>query len=101
MLESRRMTRTQVKLNVGCGLCAVPGYLNLDNSATLRLQKWIPSALRDPLRSRLGSKLGPDWPEEVQVWDVTNGLPASAASADVIYSSHMLEHLPHEEAQRF
>jgi predicted SAM-dependent methyltransferase len=90
------------KLNVGCGLHVVPGYLNLDNSPTLRLQRGLPRPVLDQVRqSPVGKWLGPAWPSEVQPWDIRQGLPGEPGTLGVIYSSHMLEHLSRPAAVSF
>lgn len=60
-------------LNVGCGDSSHPAWTNLD------------------LRGSGGAKSG----------DVTEGLPFPDASFDVVYHSHLLEHLPLEKAPFF
>ncbi len=40
-----------VRINIGCGATSAPGWVNLDNSWTIRLAKW-PAAVR--LLSRVG-----------------------------------------------
>ncbi len=40
-------TNSGIKVNVGCGLSPTPGWLNFDNSASVRVARWpvISSAL--------------------------------------------------------
>ena len=38
------------------------------------------------------------WPESTRVHDLTKGIPHPNDSVDVVYSSHMLEHLPPQQA---
>lgn len=91
---------TTKRVNLGCGLNAVDGWLNLDRSPSIVLQR-----LR-PLRSLL-VKVGvlsaaheAEWPESVQRHDVLTGVPLPDGGAEAIYSSHMLEHLFFDQAQR-
>jgi len=71
----------------GCGLCAPHEWLNFDASPRLRLQ-------RLPVVGRL-TPCGPHgrFPSNVRYGDIVRGLPLSAGAADLLYSSHVLEHL--------
>ncbi len=90
-----------LKLNLGCGLIAPEGWINIDNS----LNAWL--ATKHPvLRRLLGSlKILPkrvveiQWPKNVFIWDLRKGLPYPDNSVKYIYSSHLLEHLSRAEAR--
>lgn len=71
----------------GCGLCAPEKWLNYDSSPTLRLQ-------RVPLLGTLVPS-GPygRFPANVLYGDVVKGLPLPDGAAELLYSSHVLEHL--------
>lgn len=94
-----------MRVNLGCGQTPTPGWLNLDNSLSVRLSKLpvLPALLRS---TRL---VGPEQyafiqtarEQSIRYCNVTRGLPFASDSVDVIYSSHMLEHLDREEASRF
>ncbi len=94
-----------VKVNLGCGATPTPGWVNLDNSWTIRLSRW-PAAVR--LLSRVGM-LGKDQLELARVafqhrirWaNAAQRIPLSDCSAAAVYSSHMLEHLDRGEARQF
>jgi len=60
--------------NLGCGPTIAKGWRNFDIS---------------PIN------------EEVKYWHANNPIPASDCSVDVIYHSHMLEHLNHSSAKKF
>jgi len=60
-------------LNIGCGNRISPGWINLDRVSGA---------------------------PEVRRWDVTRGLPFADGSFDVVYASHLLEHLKRAEAMR-
>lgn len=93
------------RINIGCGRTPTKGWRNLDNSLSLRL-----AAI--PLLSDLLRKLGLlgqssyDFirfirENRIELADATKRLPAADASVDVVYSSHMLEHLDREGAKAF
>lgn len=91
-----------LKLNVGCGLDAVPGWENLDNSWSLVVSSH--GLLRvgfDILERVTRRRLYTRFPAGVRRHDVTKGLPYPSESVAVIYSSHMLEHLPRRDVERF
>lgn len=90
-----------IKLNLGCGLQAPPGWINIDASWNARLAK-------QPLLRRLlhGLHLLPPdkasipWSPSIFVHDVRKPLPFATESVAAIYASHILEHLYVEEARR-
>lgn len=68
----------------GCGLCAPHGWRNFDASPRLRMEKYpgIQYLIRPPL-----------FPSNCEYGDIVKGLPLAPGSCDVLYSSHVLEHL--------
>jgi len=94
-----------LRINIGCGQTPTRGWRNFDNSLSLRLSK-VP-ALPNILR-KLGLLEGSQYQfiqfareNNVEYGDATKGLAIQDASVDVVYSSHMLEHLDRNEAVRF
>jgi len=94
-----------LRLNVGCGATPTDGWINFDNSLTVRLGRWPLLA-----RSTLGKRLlnGPSWKfakiaaeKDIRFASATRRIPCPDNSADVVYSSHMIEHLDCGEAQDF
>jgi predicted SAM-dependent methyltransferase len=94
-----------MRINVGCGQTPTEGWQNYDNSPSLLLAKY--STLFSIL-NKLGvinqaqqgyisyaEKHKIDWANAVK------RIPLPDASVEVIYTSHMLEHLDREEVQRF
>lgn len=86
-----------MRVNVGCGQSPTPGWENFDNSWTVRLSS-IPFAVQvlralgcmnnSQVRFATAARQrGIRWADAVK------GLPVSDNTADVVYSSHMLEHL--------
>jgi predicted SAM-dependent methyltransferase len=77
-----------VKVNIGCGLDAYPGWQNFDNSPTIFLSR-LPGG-RFLFRT-------PAWPRSVIRHDVVKkDLPFADNSVDCVYSSHAFEHLTYE-----
>lgn len=74
----------------GCGWTAPPGWHNFDASPTLRFE-------RLPLVGRLYSKNGRRFPDNVRYGDIVRGLPLAPGSVDLLYASHILEHLAYED----
>jgi len=94
-----------MRINVGCGMTPTPGWINLDNSPSLTLARW-PSAVRVLRRMGLISATQAAFAEfaqhaDIRRADATKGLPLGDCTVDVLYSSHMLEHLDRTEARRF
>lgn len=97
-------TSVELRVNVGCGSSPTPGYVNLDNSVTVRLASnplsrsilqhvpMLGEARRAFLTSAATGTIR---------WAEATALPFATDSASVVYSSHMLEHLSREQAQAF
>lgn len=94
-----------LRVNVGCGMTPTRGWRNFDNSFSLKL------AQHGSLSSMLGGLGLLSAPqreyvefcrrERIEWADATRRLPLPDASVEVLYSSHMLEHLDPEDARRF
>jgi SAM-dependent methyltransferase len=93
------------RINVGCGRSPTEGWLNMDNSLSIKL-----AAL--PWLTWLADKFGLLKPAQVAnltynrkhgiiFCDVRKHIPVEDRSADVVYASHMLEHMDQEEAAAF
>lgn len=88
-------------LNLGCGLSIAPGWINIDNSPNARLSKY-------PLIRRTLRKLGVlsehhyavNWPKSIEIYDLKKRLPYSDSTIDYAYTSHFLEHLALNDAER-
>lgn len=76
-----------LKLQIGAGLDGPETWMNVDASPTLRLQR---HALVGGLFRRF---LEPRFSDRVRFGDVVKGLRLADGSVDLVYSSHMLEHL--------
>ena len=78
-----------LKLNIGCGISGIQGWVNIDNSPSILLS-------RLPFGRRIFHT--PDWPPGVRRADVRKRIPFSDSSVLYIYSSHTFEHFSYEEA---
>lgn len=94
-----------MKLNVGCGQTPTHGWLNFDNSPSLRFSKF-------PFLPELFNKAGLINSSQYEFitfarknnilyGDATKRLPVPNESCDALYSSHMLEHLDRHAVSRF
>ncbi len=82
-----------MKLNLGCGLSVVDGWINVDYALGARLTKL-------PLFSTINRKFkvfSGDWDNRVFLHDLTCRFPWGDDSVDYCYSSHTLEHLTREQ----
>jgi SAM-dependent methyltransferase len=85
-------------VNVGCGATPTEGWINFDNSPTISLARlpFAPYFLGASRRAFVA---------EVRRGNVRRAhatrLPLADGSAEVVYSSHMLEHLVRRDARRF
>lgn len=97
-MPAEQAKRTGLRVNLGCGIVALPGWENYDKSPVMLLRRlpWVRNLL---VRLRI---LTPGhiqtWPDNVQRKDLTKPLPLADGSVEAIYSSHMLEHIYLEEA---
>jgi len=93
-----------IRLNVGCGPSGIPGWVNLDNSISVRLAR-IPGALKALASVGLVGSPSLKYSQAVREFDIQYGnaqhLPFKSDSVEVLYSSHMLEHLGRGEARSF
>jgi predicted SAM-dependent methyltransferase len=95
----------KLRINVGCGQTPTVGWRNFDNSLSLRLSKF-------PLLTIFLRKIGLVNMEQIsfiqfarehsiEYGDATKGLPLQSDLVEVLYSSHMLEHLDQQEVVFF
>jgi SAM-dependent methyltransferase len=98
-------TYSGIMVNVGCGLSPTPGWLNFDNSFSVRMARWpaVP-----PVMSRMGflvaksaelAKMAQSG--NVRFANAATRIPCASGSVAAVYSSHMIEHLDRAEARAF
>jgi predicted SAM-dependent methyltransferase len=94
-----------LRVNVGCGATPTLGWLNFDNSLAVRAANW-PLAMQALRHARILN--GHSWEfvqvskrENIRFANATIRIPCPDSSAEVVYSSHMIEHLDRREAQAF
>jgi len=94
-----------MRVNVGCGATPTDGWQNFDNSLTIRLARWpgITRAfkllnLRNGQASWLSSIANDS---DIRFADATVRIPCPDRSVEVVYSSHMIEHLDRSGARAF
>jgi len=95
---------TLLRINVGCGRTPIPGWLNVDNSLSVLLARmdllcWLLDWLKLLDESQMAFiRVARD---SGIVWGSALRLPVPDESAEVVYASHMLEHLDRREAWLF
>lgn len=93
-----------MRINVGCGTEPITGWVNFDNSLSVKLSKFH-------LIAKLFNWLGlindgqmhfiTVGKEGMIKWADAKNLPIPDGSAEIVYSSHMLEHLDRKDAVIF
>jgi predicted SAM-dependent methyltransferase len=93
------------RLNIGCGMTPTAGWRNLDNSLSIRIAKWGPLG---SILHKIGLISTPSLnnirfcqANNIEWADASKRIPADPNSIEIIYSSHMLEHLDRVEATSF
>jgi SAM-dependent methyltransferase len=98
-------TGAALRINVGCGASPTDGWVNFDNSFSVRAAHWpmvIPVLTRLRLLDRQSAGLAARAAREnIRFANAAVRIPCPAGSAAAIYSSHMIEHLDRAEARAF
>jgi SAM-dependent methyltransferase len=94
-----------IMVNAGCGLSPTPGWLNFDNSLSVRVAGLpiVSAALGKigllPSKSAELAELARAG--EVRFANAAARIPCAPGSVAAVYSSHMIEHLDRAEARAF
>lgn len=91
-------------LNLGCGskTSSATEVVNIGWSTALRIRKnpfmrFLASVVQRGDRLTRDKSL----PDNIKVWDLAKGIPFDSCSVDVVYHSHMLEHLDRSVVDNF
>ena len=100
-----RGTQSDIRVNVGCGVSPTPGWLNFDNSLSVRLARWpiVPWLLTGMGFSAADSAALTEMARfgNVRFANAAVRIPCADGSVAALYSSHMIEHLDRREARAF
>jgi SAM-dependent methyltransferase len=93
------------RINVGCGQTPTKGWRNFDNSLSLLFSRvpFLPEFLQKLklLENSQYQFIRFARDNDIEHGDATKGLPVQGQSVEVLYASHMLEHLDRDEAENF
>lgn len=96
-----------VKINLGCGLSVAPGWINVDGSLNALVAGW-PKPAHQCLYHLSGSSQYYSFGEyhgllrkhRFVFHNLEHGLPFADQCADVVYSSHFIEHLARKDGAK-
>ena len=99
------MKTQPLRINIGCGQTPTPGWINFDNSLSLMLAK-LPLAVGLLAKAKV---LSPEQQSFINfaktndIWraNAARLIPLRDGSIEVIYTSHMIEHMDQAEARQF
>lgn len=105
-LPRRKISGTDLKLNLGSGTVVAPGWVNFDLSPNA-LASSAPVAILNVLYRASGSRhlmsrddyIARLTSSRFVFSDLTRGIPVADGAAAVVYSSHFVEHLRSSEAR--
>lgn len=94
-----------LKINVGCGRSPTDGWLNFDNSPSIRLAasrwRYVLAKSLSILDSNQIKNIEWNRTHNIQFADACKHIPVNNGAASAIYTSHMLEHLSRKAAVKF
>jgi SAM-dependent methyltransferase len=98
-------TQSDIKVNVGCGTSPTEGWLNFDNSFSVRVARWpliVPALAGLRLIDTQSSGLVEMAQNgSIRFANAAAHIPCPGRSVSAVYSSHMVEHLDRGEARAF
>jgi SAM-dependent methyltransferase len=86
-----------MKLNLGCGSQVLDGWVNVDYALGARLMK-VPLFRTFNRKVRLFNL---DWNDKIFLHNLSKRFPWVDSSAEIVYSSHTLEHFSKQDGRRF
>src|SRR5260370_30211578 len=96
---------SDIKVNVGCGASPTPGWLNFDNSLSVRIagHPGISAALAAAhlMNPHSASLMRMTQAGTVRFANAAARIPCASGSVSALYSSHMIEHLDRAGARAF
>lgn len=98
-----------IKVNLGCGLRCLPDWINIDGSLVSLLKSKKYKIMNKILYKFAGSSAYYKFEEfnsilqsnDIYFQNLVNGIPIHGRSADIVFSSHFLEHLTKEDGLHF
>lgn len=94
-----------VRINFGCGITPTEGWINLDNSYALRLKNFYPLVILLKFLNLLSTpqlrNIEFNRKKNIIFADATKRFNFENNSVDILYTSHMLEHLSRDSAKNF
>jgi predicted SAM-dependent methyltransferase len=100
-MNKSRVGSGLIRVHLGCGLITPSGWVNVDGSYNARLAKHpVLRRVLHALHVTSADKIEVPWNPKILIHNLRKPLPFCDASASTVYSSHLLEHLYFEEAQR-
>jgi SAM-dependent methyltransferase len=97
--------QANIRVNVGCGSSPTPGWVNFDNSLSVRAARWpafVPALARLRVLSPESADLARSADARgIRFADAAARIPCASRSVSAVYSSHMIEHLDRREARAF
>jgi predicted SAM-dependent methyltransferase len=92
----------ELRVNLGCGSSPTKGWVNIDNSSSVRLARF-PRVVRMLRRLGVASLASEAFANSARnngviYANAAKCIPLASSSVAVVYSSHMLEHLDRTEA---
>jgi len=93
------------RVNIGCGQTPTAGWHNYDNSLSLRLAQWPGlvnfANMLGVLKQEQRTFIEYTTTAQIRWADATKRIPEPDDSVEVLYSSHMLEHLDEVDVRQF
>ena len=94
-----------IKVNIGCGISPTKGWINFDNSPSIKLANSpILFFLAKILKLLSDQQIkNIDWNKKNKIYfaDATKKIPLKNNTVECLYTSHMLEHLSQKDAKAF